>query len=707
MNLEQHLASKLSLNIPQVNAVLRLSADGATIPFIARYRKDSTGNLDEVAIEKILRLSADLQELEKRRSFILKTIEDLGELTDDLRKGIESAMDLPTLEDIYLPFKPKRKTRAEKARERGLEGLAKILMAQNERDPNARAQNFLSEEVPTVEDALQGARDIIAEWINENPSIRQQLRQMFGRFAMIHSKVIKSKADEGVKYQDYFDFSEPLKRCQSHRFLAMMRGEAEGFLRVQISPDEEQVLERMEGRLVKGNGGSSDQVILAIKDAWKRLLQPSLETEFRQETKKQADEAAIHIFTENLRQLLLAPPLGEKRTLGIDPGFQSGCKLVCLDEHGSLLHNENIYPHPPKRQWEAAQRKIATLCEQYRIEAIAIGNGTASRETEDLVRKVRFRTPVQVFVVSEAGASVYSASSVAREEFPSYDVTVRGAVSIGRRLMDPLSELVKIEPKALGVGQYQHDVDQNALQASLDRVVESCVNRVGVNLNTASHHLLTHVSGLGPVLARNIVEYRGKIGGFEDRSQLKDVPRLGPKAFEQAAGFLRISDGKNPLDNSSVHPESYAIVRSMARDLGVGVEDLIGHPEIVDKIDPSKYSATVGTHTLQDILDELKRPNRDPRKMAKVFQFSDSVRKMEDLKPGLVLPGIVSNITHFGAFVDIGVKQDGLVHISQLKRGFVQDPLDVVRLHQQVEVKVLEVDIPRKRISLSMLLDDQ
>ncbi|WP_234408547.1 Tex family protein [Marinilabilia salmonicolor] len=659
--------------------------------------------VDEVAIGDIKEAYDKFQDLEKRKATILKTIEEQDLLTDELKSKIENCYDSTELEDIYLPFKPKRKTRATKARELGLEPLAKIIMKQHERDIETRAASFLTDEVTDTEAALQGARDIIAEWINENQTAREIVRNSFQHHSVITARLVKGKEEEGAKYRDYFEWDEPLKRCPSHRFLAMQRGEKEGFLKLGAAPDAENVLPRLKRLFVKGNNDASDQVEMATEDSYKRLLAPSLENETMALFKEKADEEAIRVFSDNLRQLLLAPPLGQKRVLAIDPGYRTGCKVVCLDAQGELLHNEAIYPHPPQKESVKAMKKLDSLVDAYKIEAIAIGNGTASRETEDLVRKTKFNRDVQVFVVSEDGASVYSASKVARDEFPQYDVTVRGAVSIGRRLMDPLAELVKIDPKSIGVGQYQHDVDQHQLKDALDRVVESAVNSVGVNLNTASHHLLTYISGLGPALAKNIVSYRNENGAFASRAALKKVPRLGAKAFEQAAGFLRISDAKNPLDSTAVHPESYSIVKQMAADLGCEIIDLINDKTLREKIDLNRYVTNdTGLPTLKDIMQELEKPGRDPRQTIKVFEFSKDVHSMEDLKPGMTIPGIVTNITNFGAFVDVGVKQDGLVHISQLADRFISNPNDVVKLHQHVEVRVLEVDVARKRIQLSM-----
>ena len=702
-DMQNKIAVEVGCRPEQVKSTLSLMEAGATVPFISRYRKEATGGLDEVQIGKIKDLFERYTELEKRRETILASLKEQDVLTPELKKKVEEAATSHELEDLYLPYRPKRKTRATKAVELGLEPLAKILMAQNERFPDTAAQRFVKGDVASVEDALQGARDIIAEWMSENAALRSRLRQLFQREATISSKMVKGKEEEGEKFRDYFKHEEPLKRVPSHRFLAMLRGEKEGFLRVGISPTEENVLQVLERFFVKGTTASSDEVRTAAKDAYKRLLQPSLETEMRNAFKEQADEQAINVFAENLRQLLMLPPLGEKRVLALDPGYRTGCKVVCLSAQGDLLHNENIYPHPPRNERSQAMKKLSTLVEQYKIEAIAIGNGTASRETEALVKAIHFDRKVQVFVVSEAGASVYSASKIARDEFPQFDVTVRGSVSIGRRLIDPLAELVKIDPAAIGVGQYQHDVDQKKLMASLERVTESCVNQVGVNVNTASKFLLTHVSGLGPQLADNILEFRQQNGPITSREELKKVPRLGAKAFEQAAGFLRIPNGKDALDNSAVHPERYGLVKKMAKDLKVSVEEILGNEQLVNSINLFNYiTEDVGLPTLEDIKSELLKPGRDPRRIIKVFEFEPGIEKITDLIVGMELPGIVTNITAFGAFVDVGVKQDGLVHISQLADRFVKDPTEVVSVHQHVKVKVLEVDAARKRIAFTM-----
>lgn len=702
----QMIATALKLPVHRVENTLKLLQGGATIPFISRYRKEATGGLDEVQIGDIHTRYEKLCELAKRKETVLSTIEEQGKLTDTLRERISNCWDATELEDIYLPFKPKRKTRAEAARQKGLEPLAMLLLMQRENNLSARVRQFVKGDVKDEEDALKGARDIIAEQVNEDERARNLIRNQFNRQAMITSKVVKGKEKEeaALKYRDYFDFSEPLKKCTSHRLLAIRRGEAEGILKVSITPDDESVCtERLERQYVHGNGECSAQVAEAVNDAYKRLLKPAIETEFSALSKEKADEEAIRVFAENLRQLLLAPPLGQKRTMGIDPGYRTGCKVVCLDAQGTLLHNEAIYPHPPKSETALAGRKLVKLVEQYKIEAIAIGNGTASRETERFVTSQRYDREVQVFVVSEDGASIYSASKIARDEFPEYDVTVRGAVSIGRRLMDPLAELVKIDAKSIGVGQYQHDVDQSKLKASLDQTVESCVNLVGVNVNTASKHLLTYVSGLGPTLAQNIVDYRTENGAFHSRKELLKVPRMGAKAFEQCAGFLRIPQADNPLDNSAVHPESYAIVEKMAKDLKCSVADLIKNKELRSQIDIKNYvTDTVGLPTLTDILQELDKPGRDPRQKIQVFEFDKNVQTIDDLREGMELPGIINNITNFGCFVDIGIKENGLVHISQLADKFVNDPTTVVSMHQHVRVRVLSIDHERKRIQLTM-----
>lgn len=702
----QMIAAELKLPAHRIANTLKLLQGGATIPFISRYRKEATGGLDEVQIGDIQTRYEKLCELSKRKETVLSTIEEQGKLTPELKARISACWNATELEDIYLPFKPKRKTRAETARAKGLEPLALLLMMQKENNLATKVRNFVKGEVKDEEDALKGARDILAEQISEDERSRNLMRNQFQRQALIQSKVVKGKEAEeaSAKYRDYFDFCEPLKKCSSHRLLALRRGESEGVLKVSIFPEDEDMCnERLQRLFVRANNECAHQVEEALTDAYKRLLKPAIETEFAALSKEKADEEAIRVFAENLRQLLLAPPLGQKRVMGIDPGFRTGCKVVCLDAQGTLLHNEAIYPHPPKSEYAQAARKIVKLVEQYKIEAIAIGNGTASRETEQFVTSQRYDREVQVFVVSEDGASIYSASKTAREEFPDYDVTVRGAVSIGRRLMDPLAELVKIDAKSIGVGQYQHDVDQTKLKASLDQTVESCVNLVGVNVNTASKHLLTYVSGLGPTLAQNIVDYRIENGPFESRRQLLKVPRMGAKAYEQCTGFLRIPQAKNPLDNSAVHPESYPIVEQMAKDLNCTVADLIKDKELRSKIDLKKYvTDTIGLPTLTDILQELDKPGRDPRQKIQVFEFDKNVRTLDDLQEGMELPGIVTNITNFGCFVDIGIKENGLVHVSQLADRFVSNPADVVRIHQHVRVKVMSIDHERKRIQLTM-----
>ncbi|MFA6702205.1 MAG: Tex family protein [Dysgonamonadaceae bacterium] len=697
------ISKSLNITLRNVENTIKLLDEGATIPFISRYRKEVTGGLDEVQIGQINEQNDKLNELIKRKVFILKSISEQEKLTPALEKQISDCWDSIQLEDIYLPFKPKRQTRAEIARKKGLEELAKWLMSQQNDSPEQKAAQFINEEVTDAKDALKGACDIIAEWVNEDANARQTVRNIFAREATITSKVIKDKEKEGEKYADYFDFSAPLSRCPSHRILAIRRAESEGILRVSISPDDEKCLDKLVPQFAKNNTEAADYVEDAVTDAYKRLLKPSIENEFANSSKANADEQAIAVFAENLRQLLLAPPLGQQRILGIDPGYRTGCKLVCLDEQGNLLHNETIYPHPPQNEFTKSASKISKLVTTYNIDAIAIGNGTASRETEHFITNLRYEKPVKVFVVSENGASIYSASKIARDEFPEYDVTVRGAISIGRRLSDPLAELVKIDPKSIGVGQYQHDVDQSMLKRSLDQTIESCVNLVGVNLNTASKHLLTYVSGLGESLAQNIVNYRTENGAFESRKELKKVSRLGEKAFEQCAGFLRIPSAENPLDNSAVHPESYPIVTKMAKDLGCTLQDLIGNKQLIQSINIDKYkSETVGQETLNDILQELEKPGRDPRTKVQVLEFDPNIRTINDVKEGMVLPGIVTNITNFGCFVDFGIKENGLVHISELADRFVSNPTEVVSLHQYVKVRVLSIDMERKRIQLSM-----
>ena len=697
------ISAVLGISEKQISQTLGLLENGATIPFISRYRKEVTGGLDEVQIESIKTHYEKLSETAKRKETILSTIQEQGKLTAELQKRIEETWENTLLEDIYLPYKPKRKTRAEAARQKGLEPLATLLMLQREPHPEERAAGYVKGDVKNVEDALKGARDIIAEHVSEDERARNSVRSSFVRQGTLTAKVVKGKEEEAAKYRDYFDYSESLRRCSSHRLLAIRRAEAEGLLKVSISPNDEECAERLERQFVRSNNACGQQVAEAVQDAYKRLLKPSIETEFATQSKERADEEAIKVFAENLRQLLLASPLGQKRVMGIDPGFRTGCKVVCLDAQGNLLHNENIYPHPPVSKQKEAFAKLQMMMESYKIDAVAIGNGTASRETEEFLKHQRFNRDVQIFIVSEQGASIYSASKIARDEFPDYDVTVRGAVSIGRRLMDPLAELVKIDPKSIGVGQYQHDVDQTKLKKSLDQTVENCVNLVGVNLNTASSHLLTYISGLGPQLAQNIVNYRAENGAFTSRKELMKVPRMGAKAFEQCAGFLRIPQAKNPLDNTAVHPESYCIVEQMAKDLDCSVAELIASRELRLKINPERYlSPTVGMPTLKDILQELDKPGRDPRGPIKIFEFDKNVRTISDLREGMELPGIVGNITNFGAFVDIGIKENGLVHLSQLADRFISDPNEVVSIHQHIRVKVLSIDMDRKRIQLTM-----
>lgn len=699
------IARILSLPERGVDNTLQLLDEGCTIPFISRYRKERTGALDEVQIAQISELNDKLKEIVKRKETVVKTITEADKMTPELRKRIDDCWDATELEDIYLPFKPKRRTKAQIAREQGLEPLSVIIMMQREQNIESAASRFVKDEVADVPSAIKGAQDIIAETISEDQRARQDIRSAFSREAVITSKVVKTKADseEAQKYSDYFDFSEPLKRCSSHRLLAMRRGENEGILRVSISADDDHCIDRLKRQFVHGFGKCCTLVGEAVEDSYKRLLRPAIETEFAALSKEKADEEAITVFSENLRQLLLSAPLGQKRVMGIDPGFRTGCKVVCLDAQGNLLHHEAIFPHPPKNDRALASRQVEHLAEQYAVEAIAIGNGTASRETSDFIKTLHFNNQIDTFVVSEDGASIYSASKTARDEFPDEDVTVRGAVSIGRRLMDPLAELVKIDPKSMGVGQYQHDVDQTRLKKSLDQTVESCVNSVGVNLNTASQHLLMYVSGLGPTLAKNIVDYRRENGAFTSRAQLKKVPRLGPSAYQQCAGFLRITDARNPLDNSAVHPESYGIVEQMAKDSQCTVAQLIKDKDKRSRISLQRYvTAEVGMPTLTDIMKELEKPGRDPREQIEVFEFDKNVKTTDDLIEGMELPGIITNITNFGAFVDIGVHQDGLVHISQLADRYVTDPTQVVHLHQHVRVRVIEVDRKRNRISLSM-----
>ncbi len=697
------IAQNLNLSEKNVKATLALLSEGATIPFISRYRKEVTGSLDEVQVADIQSESKRLEDIDKRRESILGSIEEQGKLTRDLRRRIEQTWSMTELEDLYLPYKRKRKTRADTAKERGLEPLANFLLMQQSDDVEKNAAKFLTDEVPDIEAALQGARDIIAEQINEDEKARNTVRRAFKQQATVKAKAARGKEKEGEKYKDYFDFEEPLKKIPSHRLLAIRRGEDEGFLRVGISPDEEETVYKLERAFVRNNSKAADQVYEAVKESYKRLLSPSIETEFRNKSKEIADAEAIEVFTLNLQQLLLAAPLGQRRVIGLDPGYRTGCKVVVLDENGNLLYNTTIYPHPPQKDEYGAKKEIEYLAEKYQIEAIAVGNGTAGRETEAFCRGLKFGRPVDIFSVNEAGASIYSASEVAREEFPDQDLTVRGAVSIGRRLMDPLAELVKIDAKNIGVGQYQHDVNQVKLRESLDRVVESCVNSVGININTASKSLLTYVSGLGPTLAQNIVTYRAENGAFKSRAAVKKVPRMGAKAYEQAAGFLRVRDAKNPLDNTAVHPESYKVVEQMAKDAGVKVQDLIDKSELRKSIRLKNYvTETTGLPTLNDIMQELAKPGLDPRGQAKSFSFAEGIHKISDLREGMVVPGIVTNITNFGAFVDIGVKQDGLVHISQLADRFVKNPADVVSLTQQVTVRVTEIDERRGRVQLSM-----
>jgi uncharacterized protein len=698
------IASALKLSEKQIRNTVQLLEEGATIPFISRYRKEMTGGMDEVQLGDAKEQYDKLCELTKRKTTILKSIEEQNKLTAELKERIDNCWNSTEIEDIYLPYKLKRHTRAEIARERGLEPLAKLLMKQESNEPERLALPFLNENIETIENALSGARDIIAEWINENEVARNAIRKIFGSEALISSKIIKGKEQEAQKYRDYFEMNEKLAHCASHRLLAMRRGETEGFLRVNISPDDDHCFERLNRIFVKGETESSKQIAEAVKDAYKRLLKPSIENEFATKSKAKADTEAIRVFAENLRQLLLAPPFGQKRVLGIDPGFRTGCKVVCLNTQGNLLHNETIYPHAPQHETLQSMRKIQKMVEAYNIQAIAIGNGTASRETEQFIQNTRFDREVKLFVVSENGASIYSASRIARDEFPDYDVTVRGAVSIGRRLMDPLAELVKIDPKSIGVGQYQHDVDQIQLKKTLDQTVENTVNRVGVNLNTASKHLLMYISGLGPQMAQNIVDYRLEKGAFKNRKELLKVPKMGEKTFEQCAGFLRIPDSDNPLDNSAVHPESYGIVEAIANDLKVNVKELIQKNDLKKKIDLQRYiNENIGLPTLNDILVELEKPGRDPRNEIKIFEFDPAVRTISDLKTGMELPGIVTNITNFGAFVDIGIKENGLIHVSQMADRYISNPAEVVSVHQHVKVFVNEVDIERKRIQLKLI----
>lgn len=694
---------QLNLTSNQVKNTLELLNNSATIPFISRYRKEATGNLDEVQIGDIATIYKKLLEFEKRMAFILSSITEHGKLTEELKSKIEQCHEIQELEDLYLPFKPRRETKADKAIALGLEPLARILMSQNDGNFNIIAQKYLSSKVTTIEDAINGAKDIAAQWISERPAIRQKIRALFWTSGLISSKLVKGKEQEAEKFKDYFDFEESIKKIKSHRILALLRGQDEGFLKVAIEPNKQEALIIIQQNVIKPNSPFEEELKDCIKDCYTRLIKPAIETEIRNELKAKADVEAIKVFAENLRQLLLLPPLGGKRVLAIDPGYKSGCKIVCLNENGDLLHNETIYPHAPQNETKMAQKKIATLTNQYKIEAIAIGNGTAARETENFIKNTAFTTDVKVFVVNEAGASIYSASPIAREEFPSFDVTVRGSVSIGRRLMDPLAELVKIDPKSIGVGQYQHDVDQKLLQEQLDLVVESCVNKVGVDLNVASKYLLTYISGIGPQIAENIVKYRKENGGFSSRDELKKVPKLGPKAFEQAAGFLRISKAQNPLDNSAVHPESYKLVQQICKDAKTSVEELVGNETLINKINWSTYvNETIGELTLADIKQELLKPGRDPRKAAKIFEFDKTLRSINDLQVGMKIPGIINNVTNFGAFVDIGIKENGLIHISNLANEYISSPSEVVSLNQHVFVKVLEIDKERKRIGLSL-----
>lgn len=707
MTTVEFIQKQLNISEKSINNTLQLLSEDCTIPFISRYRKDKTGNLDEIQIEQISKISKQFDEIVKRKESILKSIEEQNGLTPELQQRIEESFDIQELEDLYLPFKKRKKTKADTAKEKGLEPLAKIIMSQKSNDILFLASKYLNNEVASEEEALQGARDIMAEWINENMYVRKNLRRLFQRKAVVTSKVVKAKKDEeeAQKFSQYFEWEESLSRTPSHRLLAMLRAEAEGFVKTNVGIDKDEAIDFIEKAIIKSNNESSEHIALAIKDSYKRLLEPAISNEALQEAKEKADKKAIEIFSENLSQLLLAPPLGEKRILAIDPGYRSGCKVVCLDEKGDLLHNETLYPHAPQNESGMAMKKIRSMVNAYNIEAISIGNGTASRETEFFIKKIAFDKPLQVFVVSEAGASVYSASKIARDEFPSYDVTVRGAVSIGRRLSDPLAELVKIDAKSIGVGQYQHDVDQTQLKNELDSTVMKCVNSVGINLNTASKSLLSYVSGIGEKMAENIVNYRTENGAFEDRKQLKKVPRLGEKAFQQAAAFVRITNATNPLDNSAVHPEAYGIVEKMAKDLGIKTNELIANKEKIALVKPESYiTGEIGILGIKDILKELEKPGLDPRKAAKVFEFDPNVKSIKDLKAGMILPGIVNNITAFGCFVDLGIKESGLVHISQLKEGFVSDVNEVVKLHQHVRVKVTEVDEARKRVQLSMIL---
>lgn len=707
MTLLQYIQKHTTLLGKSIENTLELLAEGCTIPFIARYRKDKTQNLDEVSIEKIAKLQAEYDAICKRKETILNAIEEQNKLTPELKEKIDNSFEINELEDLYLPFKKKRKTKADVAKENGLEPLAKIIMSQKVTDLYSTAYKFINDKISSEEEAINGALDIIAEWINENMFIRRTLRRLFQRKATIVTQAVKGKEqdEEAKKYEQYFEWEENLNKAPSHRVLAMLRAENEGVVKIKVGIDTDEAISFIQETIIKNNTETASFLEKTAKDSYKRLLEPSISNETLQEAKDKADDKAIEVFAENLTQLLLAAPLGEKRILAIDPGYKTGCKVVCLDEKGDLLYNETIYPHLPQNESVMAMKKIRSMVNSYQIEAIAIGNGTASRETETFIKKIKFDTDIQVFVVSEAGASVYSASKIAREEFPNYDVTVRGAVSIGRRLSDPLAELVKIDPKSIGVGQYQHDVNQTKLKEELDNVVVRCVNKVGVNLNTASKSLLSYVSGIGEKMAENIVNYRLENGIFSSREELKKVPRLGDKVYQQAVAFLRIRDGKNPLDNSAVHPEAYKIIEKMAKDLKLSTKELIGNKQAISRIDISKYTTeTIGVLYLQDVLKELEKPGIDPRKSAKIFEFDAQIKTIDDLKTGMILPGIVNNITAFGCFVDVGIKESGLVHISELKEGFVSDVNEVVKLHQHIQVKVLDVDLNRKRINLSMIL---
>lgn len=703
---KDRIKTQLNLKDSQVENTLKLLSEGATIPFISRYRKEMTDSLDEVQIEQINELHNRLESLHKRKETVLKSIEEQNKLTPELQEKINSSWDEKEIEDLYLPYKSKRQTKADKAIEAGLAPLAKMILAQNNDQLEQSATRFKCKDYPSNEDVLNGAMEIAAQWISEKSGVRNMLRRLFTHEAIITSQVVKGKEEEAEKFKDYFDFSEVAKKAKSHRILALLRGAEEGLLKVSIQPNKKKTIQILEEYILKPNSQCPDEIRLIAKDAYQRLLRPSLENELTKDLKLKADEEAIKVFAQNLQQLLLQPPLGTFRTLAIDPGFRTGCKVVCLDENGNLLNNETIYPHPPQREIAMAKKKISTMVEQFKIEAIAIGNGTASRETEHFIKGIRFDRKVRVFVVSEAGASIYSASKIAREEFPQYDVTVRGAVSIGRRLMDPLAELVKIDPKSIGVGQYQHDVDQKLLQEKLDNVVISCVNKVGVDLNTASKYLLNYVSGIGPVLAENIVSYRKEHGGFRNRQELLNVPKMGPKAFEQAAGFLRIREGDEPLDNSSVHPESYSIVSKMIKAAKISKEELIGNEEVLEHLDPQQFiSDQIGLETLSDIINELKKPGRDPRKLVKVFEFDPTLKTINDLQVGKTYPGIVNNVTNFGAFVDLGIKENGLIHISNLSDEYISNPAEAIALHEHVNVTVIEVDASRKRIGLKRITE--